>query len=341
MTGAAAMTAFTPPAEAQLHDYLSQVRHALYAHPDVSPDDVEADVREHVATEFAGLSRPVTLGELEAVLTRLGPPTQWAAAGANSQAPPRIEPFDWTDFVVRVRRRVLGVFATLWKGPEDWRLPYLTFALTLLAPVTAGLSLIAAFVFGRAAIELAKEKGQPLGARRWLVYPAILVIVFPLLAAILFTPAVLAGKVGADAIHEAHSWARLNWQTEKVTVEKETQPAKGERPAPPKYLRVYTPIPEDERANHERVLNVERLMPGNADVRRVLFVLFCGAGGLATWWTVLGLLAWAFPRVLVIFHPLLDGYGGRHGMIFAGWAAPALLVWLMLAYQLWQAAKGA
>lgn len=337
MTGAAAMSAFTPTAEARLHDYLAQVRHALYAHPDVSPDEVEADVREHIATEFAGLNRAVTLGELEAVLTRLGPPTQWAPV---SQAMPRIEPFDWTDFVVRVRRRTLGVFATLWKGPEDWRLPYLTFALTLLAPFTFGLSLVVAYFFGRAAAELAKEKGQPLGPRRWLVYPAILAIVFPILAAIVFAPGIMAGRMAFEVSHEAHRWETDNWQTVVVVKEPTPPPVKGERPAPPKYTRVATPISDAERAAHERILTFVRKVPGSGDFQEVLFSLYAAAGALAAWWTILGLLVWAFPKVLVLFHPLLDGYEGRHGARLAMWAGVALLVWGGLAYRLLEAARG-
>lgn len=337
MTGAAAMTAFTPPADARLHAYLSQVRHALYGHPDVSPDEVEADVREHIATEFAHLNRPVTLGELETVLERLGPPTQWAPA---SQAVPKIEPFDWTDFLVRVRRRALGVFATLWRGPEDWRLPYLTFGLTLLAIPTAGISLIVAYFFGRAAVELAKEKGQPLGARRWLVYPAILAVVFPLLSAILFTPGLVTGRVAVEAAHSAHRWEKDNWQTVTMVKEQTPPPAKGERPAPAKWSSVPTPLPAEVRAGDEWILRAVRTMPGGWELQEFLFAGFAAVGGLAAWWTVLGLLFWAFPKwPTTFFHPLLDGYEGRHGARLAAWAGAALVVWGGFAYRILEAAR--
>ena len=126
MTGVAAMTVMTTSAEARLDGYLSQVRQALDAHPDVSADDVATDIREHIDTEFADLGRPVTLGELDAVLARLGPPSQWASAGANSlPAPGGAMPFDWKGLIQTVRRRALGVVNALWRGPEDWRLPYL------------------------------------------------------------------------------------------------------------------------------------------------------------------------------------------------------------------------
>jgi hypothetical protein len=330
------MTAFTPSAESRLNDYLTQVRQALFAHPDVSPDEVEADVREHIDTEFAGLNRPVTLGELEAVLARLGPPTQWANAGAVTQAGAGVPPFDWKGFAAAVRRRTLGVFATLWRGPEDWRLPYITFALTLLAPLTFGVSLVVAFFFGRAAIELAKEKGTPLGARRWLVYPAILAIIFPLLAAILFVPPVLAGVSVAEVTHTAYRWEKMNWQTEVTVLEETPPPAKGERPAPAKWTKVKAPIPEAERASHEKVLTYVRQMPGSGDFQEVAFVAFAFVGGLAAWWTILGLVMWAVPKwVTTIFHPLFDGYDYLHGVRMAACCGVATLIWVGFASRVW------
>lgn len=331
------MTTFTPTAEARLNTYLSQVRQALYANPDVSPDDVEADVREHIDSEFAGLNRPVTLGELDVVLARLGPPTQWSPA-VSQATPPGVITFNWKGFVGGIRRRVKGVFQTLWKGPEDWRLAYITFGLTLLAPLTFGISLVVAFFFGRAAVELVKSRGESLGARRWLIYPPILAIVFPLLLLIAFTPAVAAGSAAAEFSHMARHWEHNNWQTETV-VKEDAPPAKGERPLPAKYTRVVKPIPDTERASHERVLAFVRQMPGSGGFQEVVFVVFVFVGGLATWWTILGMLMWALPKwATTIFHPLLDGYDYLHGVRLAACGGLALVVWLGFAYRLWDAA---
>lgn len=202
------MIEMTASAEARLDEYLAQVREVLHGHPDVSPDDVTADIGEHIGTEFAGLKRAVTLGELEAVLTRLGPPGQWA--GANSQATPA-SPFDWRELIRDIRRRAKGVLNALWKGPEDWRLPYLAFGLTLLAPLTFGIALLAAYLLARATVELAQEKGQPLGARRWLVYPAILAVSLPLLLALLFAPAGAVANIANGELSVASRLEQRGW----------------------------------------------------------------------------------------------------------------------------------
>lgn len=316
MTGAAAMTAFTPAAEARLIDYLAQVRQALYANPDVSPDEVEADVREHIDTEFVGLNRPVTLGELDVVLNRLGPPTQWATAGAVSQPRPGpgVITLDWKAFVSAARRRMKGVFATLWRGPEDWRLAYITFALTLLAPLTAGLSLVVAYFFGRAASELARDKGEPLGARRWLIYPAVVVVSLPLFLGLMFAPAVIVSVQLEEERTRAARYEFRGWED-----------SGGH------------PLRESERAGYEQLLSAVRALPGTGDVQEVLFLMFVFVGTLAAWWTILGLAMWAFPKwATTLFHPLLDGYDYLHGVRLAACGGVGLLVWIGFACRMWQ-----
>ena len=339
MTGAPTMTAFTPTAEVRLNGYLTQVRQALYANPDVSPDDVEADVREHIDTEFTGLNRPVTLGELDVVLARLGPPTQWAPT-PSQVATPGVVTFNWKGFVGGVKGGIRNVFHTLWKGPEDWRLAYLTFGLTLLAPLTFGLSLIVAFFFGRAAVELVKSKGEPLGARRWLVYPPIVAVVFPLFLAILFGPGVAVGTAVGEAVFDAQYWEARNWERETRVLEKE--PFGFVKPnAQTKWVTITAPIPLAERSEHERILQVVRVMPGSAFMMQApLFVMFVVVGTFAAWWAVVGLLFWMFPKwPTTTLHPLLDGYGSAHGLRLAAGGWVALVVWMGLAYRLWDAAR--
>lgn len=304
------MTEMTSAAEARLDEYLSQVRRALHAHPDVSPDEVAADIREHIDTEFTGLNRPVTPDELESVLARLGPPSQWASAGAQSNGAPSI---DWKGFLQVARLRALGVFQSLWKGPEDWRLPYLAFGLTLLAPLTFGITLIAAYFLARATVELAAEKGQPLGARRWLVYPAILAVSLPLLLGLMFAPAIAAGNIAAGEHTQAVRLERDGWLN---------------------YQR--KPIPEADRVYYEKLLSSVRQFPvASSHHQEILLVVFSVIGCLAAWWIALGLALWAMPKwATTLFHPLLDGYDGHHGARLASFSALAVLVWAGIAYRL-------
>ena len=305
------MTIMTDSAEARLNDYLAQVRLALDAHPDVSPDEVAADICEHIDNEFAGRSRPVTLEELGPVLARLGPPSQWAGSGVGA---PSGSAFDWKETLRGIRRTALGILQTLWKGPEDWRLPYLVFGLTLLAPLTIGISLIAAYFLARATVELAAEKGQPLGARRWLVYPAILAVSLPLLLGLMFGPAIAAGNIAADEHLQAVRLERASWIDYQLK-----------------------PIPAGDRVYNEKLLAVVRLFPVDGSYHQeILLVVFSVIGCLAAWWIVLGLALRAIPKwATTLFHPLLDGCGGQHGVRLATFASVAFLVWAGTAYRLW------
>jgi len=162
MTDSPAEVEFAPEAEARFADYLREVRAALAGVPDVNPDEIEADVREHVENELHAKPRPVRLADLEAVLVRLGPPTQWAPARTGlSMSIGQI-----------LRARWQGLREAIWRGPEDWRLAYLAFgvfAIGVLAFPLFPLFLVLSYILSRAAIALAKGKGVALGARNWLV----------------------------------------------------------------------------------------------------------------------------------------------------------------------------
>ena len=306
------MIEMTAPAEIRLDEYLAQVREVLHGHPDVSPDDVAADIGEHIGTEFADLKRAVTLGELEAVLTRLGPPGQWAGAGANSQATPASS-FDWRELYRDIRGRAKGVLKALWRGPEDWRLPYLAFGLTLLAPLTFGVALLAAYLLARATVELAREKGQALGVRRWLIYPAILSVSLPLLLALLFAPAGAVANIASRELSVASRMEQRGWIDSNLR-----------------------PIPRGERGGYESLLAFARQFPGSGDVGEAGFVVFAILGTLAATWTLLGLGFWTFPRFAkAVFHPLLDGYDGLHGLRLATCSGIAFAIWAGYVYRLW------
>src|SRR5256885_10166410 len=67
---------FTPEAAARFSEYLAHARAALEGCAELSPDDVEQDVRAHVAAEFTPGGGWVRLDQLEAVLARHSRPGQ-------------------------------------------------------------------------------------------------------------------------------------------------------------------------------------------------------------------------------------------------------------------------
>ncbi len=179
------MTAtLTPDALQRLDRYLGQVRVLLRGAPNLDADEVERDIRAHIDAELGGTEAPVGAQRLEEVLQRLGSPSQWVG---EEEIPP------W--------RRLL---ARLLSG-EDWRLAYLCLATTgvglllTLAGTPIGLAFFAAgYVLGRAAVALADERGEPLGARRWLIVGSIAVVVIPVLFALLAGPLLPLGPVGYE-----------------------------------------------------------------------------------------------------------------------------------------------
>lgn len=160
------MIELTPDARVRLEAYLQRMRHALRGTRAVEPAEVEQSVREHVELALAGAPAPVGADRLAAVLDQLGAPERWLPDDERS----------WW-------RRALGY---VMDGPEDWRLPYLSFAFTTLSivflPVGGALLLIPAFILGRAWVSLMKERGEPLDARRWLIFPPIVLFFLLFLA---------------------------------------------------------------------------------------------------------------------------------------------------------------
>ncbi|HEY0593281.1 MAG TPA: hypothetical protein VGF40_16030, partial [Thermoanaerobaculia bacterium] len=134
----------------------------------VDPDEVERDIRDHVDSALRTAEDPVSRASLDDVLARLGDPSQWV-------------PDDELPAWRRVWRRVAY-------GPEEWRLPYLSFGLVVAAlvtlPIGGALLLIPAWLVSRAALDLPAMRPETLGARKWLIYP-------PLVAAALIVAAFL------------------------------------------------------------------------------------------------------------------------------------------------------
>lgn len=166
------MISLSQAAQTHLDRYLSQIRLSLAGFPAVDADDVVRDIHAHIDAELGEVSQPVPLPELEAVLSRLGSPSQWV---------PAEEMPAW--------RRVLS---RLRSGPEDWRLAYLSLGLLVLLPLFPPLVFVS-FLLARAGLALAEERGEEVGAQRWLIYPPLLVIYVSLAAALLLWPAGAAG----------------------------------------------------------------------------------------------------------------------------------------------------
>jgi hypothetical protein len=162
----------TDRARERVDAYLAQVRRTLSAHPDVDADEVVADVRSHIDEAIAGLEDPVGEDEVQRILDRLGAPLRWT---------PAEEIGGWRGILTRIRG-----------GPDDWRLAYLCFGLTVVGLVTAPfgglLLLFPAFVLARGALALAAERGEGLPAQRWLLYPALVLVYLAILLLLFSVP---------------------------------------------------------------------------------------------------------------------------------------------------------
>ena len=189
------MIEMTPAGREQLDNYLQRMRNELRGTRSVVADEVEQGVREHIEIALAEANKPIGATEVMGVLDRLGPPERWLA---DEERP--------------VWRRVI---AKLRSGPDDWRLAYLAFGLFLasflLFVVGGFLLLIPAMLVSRATIELTQSRGEALGARRWLVYPSIavllmiatgLLIIGPPLPLIAFALEDVNGRDGMEQIFD-------------------------------------------------------------------------------------------------------------------------------------------
>ncbi len=175
------MTTFTVEAQQLFDRYLQTVRWSVRGVADA--DEIERDVREHVSSALETQQEPVSSETLREVLSRLGDPWQWVA--------PEDLPF-W--------RRLMMRFSL---GPEDWRLAYACFGLTilgmLLMPVGIGIVfLIAAYLLGRATYAIVSDRDGSLGARRWLVYPPLVFFALCFAGALLVGPAAPLIAAGID-----------------------------------------------------------------------------------------------------------------------------------------------
>lgn len=164
------MKNLTETAQDRLDKYLSQARASLHTCTGVDADEVECDIRAHIETELEGTDEPVSLNNLEAVLERLGSPTQWV---------PEEEISWWRKIILRLRT-----------GPEDWRLAYLSFGLLVVGfmlPLSLPILILASFVVSRAAIS-ANNYRIEVKAQKWLIYPSLIIVYLVSLCPLLALP---------------------------------------------------------------------------------------------------------------------------------------------------------
>ena len=174
------MMDMTPAARQQLDDYLQRLRSELRATRAEVAEEVEQSVREHIEIALDHAPAPVSGTDMIGILDRLGSPEQWL--GEEERA---------------VASRIGH------SGADDSRLPYVALGLVLASMVSfmffGFLLLIPAMFVSRAWIEQKRERGEPLGSKRWLVYPAIaLVLAFVALLLLLGPP------LGAMALVRGH-----------------------------------------------------------------------------------------------------------------------------------------
>ncbi|MEA2338131.1 MAG: hypothetical protein QOE82_2138 [Thermoanaerobaculia bacterium] len=176
------MMDMTPAARQQLDDYLQRLRSELRATRAEVAEEVEQSVREHIEIALDDAPRPVSGTDMIGILDRLGSPEQWLRDEEHAVAS--------------------GIGHS---GADDSRFPYVAFGLVLASIVSfmffGFLLLIPAMFVSRAWIEQKRERGEPLGSKRWLVYPSIaLVLAFVALLLLLVPPlgamALVRGPVG-------------------------------------------------------------------------------------------------------------------------------------------------
>jgi hypothetical protein len=323
MTRSPADVGLSPDAAARLEDYLVQVRAALVRAPDVNPDEIEADIREHVGHELLAAPRPVPLAAVEAVLTRLGPPSQWGTG-------------DDPTLLFRARHVLRGARATmaeqlrgaravLWRGPEDWRLTYLSFGAFALGVLSFGflmpICLPLSYLLSRAGLTHAREKGLALGGRKWLLYPPVVIVSLALMASVALWPVCFGGVAAEEVDKTTHRVARDEGRDHL---------ANGQRVVV-RGLDFNVKRNPDRMASDRKVLAA---LPADPDFAPAAAGLFVGAGAILMWWVVLGLLVARFPgAVRAAFCPLCDGLEPRHGKSLALGCAVLLIPWCAAAYE--------
>jgi hypothetical protein len=291
---------YTPEALAHLDDYLTDVRSAVAGHSSISPDEVEADVRDHVNAALEHADQPVTERAVADVLERLGPPSQWVADSHRSI---------WkylADTLKPVGHRAVegikalpgeayqagrGMVAKVRGLPHGWRLAYVAFGLFALGLIAFPLFpafLIASYIAARADVSLARERGETLGARRWLVYPPMVIVSLVLLLALTLWPIALGG-VAAE-------------------------------------------MPRSVRTDVAAAIGVP------AKIVQPVVGVYTAVGAMSVWWMILSLVTLRFPGLPAAAFPPFGGRFRRSdALIVLLLSATVFVLWLSKANTAWRA----
>jgi len=153
----------TSEARQHLDRYLEEMRASM---PAEESADVEQDIRDHIDAELGERPSPVSAGDLDSVLVRLGSPRQWGVS----------------EVAVAPRG-----------GAEDW-LAYASLALLLLGFLLP-FFLPVSWLIARWTLARIEHRGEQPGTRRWLLYPPIAVVSIAVAVLILIWPLGLFGEL--------------------------------------------------------------------------------------------------------------------------------------------------
>jgi len=153
---------FSSEARQHLERYLEDMRASMGGADRDGVAEIEQDIRDHIEAELGESPSPVSVDELDAVLARLGSPAQWVAGPSATVAMPQA--------IGNEERFSYAALALLIVG----------FALPFLLPVSW---LLAHWVLARI-----EQRDEPVGARRWLLYPPLAVVSIGIAMLLLFWP---------------------------------------------------------------------------------------------------------------------------------------------------------
>ena len=123
---------YSQNATSRIEEYFQKVRTCLGISRSVDAQEVIDGLREHIERELSETPQPISEADAVDVIRRLGPPEQFVDESDISW---------WRKLAYRMQ-----------KGPEDWRLAYLSFGVLIFGGLLTGpLGFVASFLLARVA----------------------------------------------------------------------------------------------------------------------------------------------------------------------------------------------